>query len=93
MRTIDGDWEMSTSHQQGGFRLSNRWATLLSQRMTDYWTNFAKTRDPNGPGLPAWPEYDTATESTLTLDDPIGVESEYHVTECSLLDTLPRIEP
>ena len=66
---------------------------LLSQRMADYWTNFAKTGDPKGPGLPAWPEYDTATESTLILDDQIGVQSGYHVTECALLDTLPRIEP
>src|SRR5262249_29882696 len=28
---------------------------LLSQRMNAYWANFAKTGNPNGPGLPAWP--------------------------------------
>jgi para-nitrobenzyl esterase len=42
----------------------------LSDQMMGYWTNFAKTGDPNGSGLPAWPSY-SKDGLLIHLDSPI----------------------
>jgi para-nitrobenzyl esterase len=40
----------------------------LSELMSSYWTNFAKTGDPNGPGLPMWPAFTTTDQRVMYFD-------------------------
>jgi para-nitrobenzyl esterase len=46
--------------------------TAMSDLMSRYWTNFAKTGDPNGPGLPAWPAFDASEQQVMVFDAAPG---------------------
>ncbi len=54
-----------------------------------YWVNFARTGDPNGPGLPRWPVYDASVRRHVTFDDR-GVTGGHHLRAalCALVDQL-----
>ncbi len=41
----------------------------VSEQMQQYWTNFAKTGDPNGGELPRWPKFDASTRAYIAFVD------------------------
>ena len=47
----------------------------IARAANTYWVNFAKTGDPNGPGLPRWPAYDAAGSGVMDFTSagaPVG---------------------
>ncbi|MCZ2473177.1 carboxylesterase family protein [Aquirufa ecclesiirivi] len=40
----------------------------LAKNMNIYWTNFAKTGNPNGVGVPNWPLYNNATQDMIDVE-------------------------
>ena len=48
----------------------------ISNDMQTYWTNYARTGDPNGSGLPAWPKFDVKARGYLEFTDngPVAKE-------------------
>jgi para-nitrobenzyl esterase len=46
----------------------------VADMLSSYWTNFAKTSNPNGPGLPSWPVYDPKDEQWMNFGDAFRLE-------------------
>ena len=60
----------------------------LSDVMVGYWTNFARTGDPNGQGLPNWRDFNMAQPSALQLGRSINTVSVPRVADLAAIDQL-----
>jgi para-nitrobenzyl esterase len=56
--------------------------------MSSYWVNFAKSGDPNGPGLPPWPAFSNTGSKVQYLADPITVGSVANIAGLTVFDSV-----
>lgn len=55
---------------------------FVSQRMQRYWTQFAKTGDPNLPDLQTWPRFGTSADVRLNFGVETSVVNGFRAREC-----------
>ncbi len=73
------------SRQEAVWRPEDR---ALSNQIQSYWTNFARTGNPNGAGLPEWPQYGPPAWTTMHLDAHSAAEPDTHRARYLFLDSV-----
>jgi para-nitrobenzyl esterase len=58
----------------------------LSELMSTYWINFAKSGDPNGAGLPAWPAFTEKDQKAMFFDDSSSARAAPNMDKLMALD-------
>ena len=64
----------------------------LSDVMSRYWVQFAATGNPNGPGLPEWPQYDAVADRHLDLGSAITTGAGLTRETCDLVQLALRAQ-
>ncbi|CAF4190074.1 unnamed protein product [Rotaria sp. Silwood2] len=62
----------------------------ISQTLATYWTNYAKSKDPNQPVQVSlrWPKFIRGFEQYLYFQDPLQIQEDYLKDDCDFWDTI-----
>lgn len=80
---VDLAYVFGNLDEPGAYDLTDR---SLSDQMMGYWVNFARTGDPNGPGLPAWPAFTVANEAHMEFGDTVRPGARLYKDECQFIE-------
>ncbi len=58
----------------------------LSRTVMGYWVNFARSGNPNGPGLPIWPAYTGKTDTHMEFGDAVRSVVGLYRNECQFVE-------
>ncbi len=79
-------WENTPYAQAGGFTADD--AAVQAQTL-QYWVNFARTGNPNGASLAAWPRFDSAADCYLEIKaSPNGSQCRLRTEKSDLWDAV-----
>jgi para-nitrobenzyl esterase len=59
----------------------------IGGKIAAYWTNFARTGDPNGDGLPDWPEFNVKTDPVMYIGQKFEAGTMPELSVHFLMDT------
>jgi para-nitrobenzyl esterase len=68
-----------------------RWSMAdrkVAEETSSYWVNFARSGNPNGPGLHLWPAFTNAENKVLYLGNPITVGGVANILSLNVLDAV-----
>ncbi len=81
---VFGNFGVPSSRRRGG--MPGPADLALSDLMESYWVNFAKTGDPNGPGLALWPAFGASSQKAMFLDAEPGAHAVPNMQQIKALD-------
>ena len=68
---VDVPYVFQTLNREDPNLTAGDWA--ISDTVSTYWTNFARRGDPNGPGVPAWPQFTLENPQVMHFHDEATV--------------------